>query len=63
LFRDTPVDSLTPNVLALQIQPDEGISLQFGAKLPGPEIKLGGVKMDSDIEIISLPRPAPATKH
>jgi len=46
LFRDTPVDSLTPNVLALHIQPDEGISLQFGAKLPGPEIKLGGVKMD-----------------
>ena len=45
LFRDTPVDILTPNVLALQIQPDEGISLQFGAKIPGPEIALGGVKM------------------
>src|SRR6267378_4135684 len=27
LFRDTPVDALTPNVLSLQIQPDEGISL------------------------------------
>jgi glucose-6-phosphate 1-dehydrogenase len=63
LFRDTSVDRLTLNVLALQIQPDEGISLQFGAKLPGPEIKLGGVKWISDIEIISLPRPAPATKH
>jgi glucose-6-phosphate 1-dehydrogenase len=46
LFRDTPVESLTPNVLALQIQPDEGISLQFGAKRPGPEIRLGGVMMD-----------------
>jgi glucose-6-phosphate 1-dehydrogenase len=46
LFRDTPVNSLTPNVLALQIQPDEGISLQFGAKQPGPEIRLGGVRMD-----------------
>jgi glucose-6-phosphate 1-dehydrogenase len=46
LFRDTPVESLTPNVLALQIQPDEGISLQFGAKQPGPEIRLGGVRMD-----------------
>ncbi len=46
LFRDTPVDALTPNVLALQIQPDEGISLQFGAKKPGPEISLGGVRMD-----------------
>jgi glucose-6-phosphate 1-dehydrogenase len=46
LFRDTPVDALTPNVLALQIQPDDGISLQFGAKKPGPEISLGGVRMD-----------------
>ncbi|MGH7061189.1 MAG: glucose-6-phosphate dehydrogenase, partial [Stellaceae bacterium] len=46
LFRDTPVDTLTPNVLTLQIQPDEGVSLQFGAKVPGPEISLGGVKMD-----------------
>jgi glucose-6-phosphate 1-dehydrogenase len=46
MFRDTPVDALTPNVLALQIQPDEGTSLQFGAKVPGPEISLGGVRMD-----------------
>src|SRR5713226_9414335 len=46
LFRDTPVNALTPNVLALQLQPDEGISLQFGAKQPGPEIRLGGVRMD-----------------
>jgi len=30
----------------LQLQPDEGISLQFGAKKPGPEIDLGGVRMD-----------------
>ena len=37
---------LTPNVLALQIQPDEGVSLQFGAKQPGPEIELGGVRMN-----------------
>jgi glucose-6-phosphate 1-dehydrogenase len=46
LFRNTPVDALTPNVLALQIQPDEGASLQFGAKVPGPEIDLGGVRMN-----------------
>ena len=46
LFRDTPVDILTPNVLALQLQPDEGASLQFGAKIPGPEIALGGVRMN-----------------
>ncbi len=46
LFRDTAVDSLSANVLALQIQPDEGASLQFSAKKPGPEIQLGGVRMD-----------------
>ena len=46
LFRNTPVDTLPPNVLALQLQPDEGASLQFGAKIPGPEIALGGVRMN-----------------
>jgi glucose-6-phosphate 1-dehydrogenase len=46
LFRDTPIDILTPNVLVLHLQPDEGASLQFGAKIPGPEIALGGVRMD-----------------
>jgi glucose-6-phosphate 1-dehydrogenase len=46
LFRKTPVDALTPNVLIMQIQPDEGTSLQFGAKKPGPEINLGSVRMD-----------------
>src|SRR5437764_9253881 len=46
LFRDTPVDILPANVLVMQIQPDEGISLQFGAKRPGPDIHLGAVRMD-----------------
>ncbi|HVC55712.1 MAG TPA: glucose-6-phosphate dehydrogenase [Stellaceae bacterium] len=46
LFRDTAVGTLSPNVLAIQIQPDEGASLQFSAKRPGPDIQLGGVRMD-----------------
>jgi glucose-6-phosphate 1-dehydrogenase len=46
LFRDTPVDTLAANVLALQLQPDEGASLQFSAKIPGPEIALEGVRMN-----------------
>jgi glucose-6-phosphate 1-dehydrogenase len=37
---------LTPNVLVLQIQPNEGISLQFDAKQPGPDIHLKPVRMD-----------------
>ena len=46
LFRDTPVDQLTPNMLVIHIQPDEGISLSFGAKIPGAHVRVGDVKMD-----------------
>jgi glucose-6-phosphate 1-dehydrogenase len=35
-----------PNVLVLQLQPDEGISLQFEAKQPGPDVRLAPVAMD-----------------
>ncbi|MGE5234755.1 MAG: glucose-6-phosphate dehydrogenase [Acidobacteriota bacterium] len=45
LFRGTPVDHLTPNQLVLRIQPDEGISLRFGAKIPGPTVRIGSVDM------------------
>ena len=48
LFRDTPVDRLTPNVLTLHIQPSEGATMQFSAKIPGPTVRLGGVKMTFD---------------
>ncbi len=46
LFRKTPVDQLSPNVLVIRIQPDEGISLSFGAKIPGPQVQVGNVDMD-----------------
>jgi glucose-6-phosphate 1-dehydrogenase len=46
LFRDTPVEHLGNNLLVLHIQPDEGISLTFGAKIPGPLVRLGAVNMD-----------------
>ncbi|MBX9933556.1 MAG: glucose-6-phosphate dehydrogenase [Methylobacterium sp.] len=46
LFRGTAVEACIPNWLVLQIQPDEGISLQFGAKVPGTEVRLGAVNMD-----------------
>src|SRR6266446_5890102 len=36
LFRDTPIDRLRTNRLIIHVQPDEGISLRFGAKIPGP---------------------------
>ena len=46
LFRDTPVDKLTPNIMVLHLQPNEGISLHFSAKQPGQIVKLDGVRMD-----------------
>src|SRR5579872_1222491 len=46
LFRDTPVSSLKPNQLLIHISPDEGISMRFGAKVPGPQVKVGSVEMD-----------------
>ncbi len=45
LFRDTTVARLPSNRLALHLQPDEGISLSFGAKVPGPQMRLGTVDM------------------
>ncbi|MGB0910773.1 MAG: glucose-6-phosphate dehydrogenase [Nitrospirales bacterium] len=46
LFRNTSVNRLTPNTLVIRIQPDEGISLSFGAKVPGPTVQVGNVDMD-----------------
>jgi glucose-6-phosphate 1-dehydrogenase len=46
LFRKTSVERLAPNLLVLHIQPNEGISLRFGAKVPGPLVRLGSVDMD-----------------
>jgi glucose-6-phosphate 1-dehydrogenase len=50
LFRKTPIENLRPNELVLHIQPDEGISLSFGAKVPGPTLRLGTVDMDFQYE-------------
>ena len=46
LFRNTPMHSLQANVLVLRIQPNEGISLSFEAKVPGPFERLSTVTMD-----------------
>jgi glucose-6-phosphate 1-dehydrogenase len=43
VFRERDVDA---NRLVLNIQPDEGISVSFGAKRPGPEMSIGNVTMN-----------------
>jgi glucose-6-phosphate 1-dehydrogenase len=38
LFEDTACGQMESNLLVLNLQPDEGIFLQFGAKYPGPAV-------------------------
>jgi len=45
LFRNAPFHKLHTNTLVIQIQPVEGISLSFGAKIPGPVLRVGSVDM------------------
>ncbi len=46
LFGRDNDSAIEPNMLALNIQPDEGISLRFGSKMPGPAIQVRPVNMD-----------------
>ena len=48
LFRGTTIEKLTTNRLVIHVQPDEGITLHFGAKIPGPIVNMGAVEMDFD---------------
>lgn len=45
-FHLTPEDQMEPNHLVIRIQPDEGIALRFGAKVPGPEMHIRQVQMN-----------------
>jgi glucose-6-phosphate 1-dehydrogenase len=44
-FRNV-ADLLEPNLLVIRIQPDEGITLKFAAKVPAPGMRLRAVNMD-----------------
>jgi glucose-6-phosphate 1-dehydrogenase len=46
LFARTPDDEIDPNIIALRIQPNEGINVTFGAKHPGFEMHTTTVHMD-----------------
>ncbi len=39
-------EGVMPNLISMRIQPDEGISLRFGAKLPGPSMDVSPVLMN-----------------
>lgn len=50
LFGSRNVAGDAPNRLVLNLQPDEGITLTFGAKAPGPENRIEPVRMQFDYE-------------
>ncbi|HXW60542.1 MAG TPA: glucose-6-phosphate dehydrogenase, partial [Myxococcota bacterium] len=45
MFQKTQTKELSSNLLVIHIQPEEGISLRFGAKVPGPSVRIGDVNM------------------
>jgi glucose-6-phosphate 1-dehydrogenase len=49
-FGDIDGEDLDANILAIRLQPDEGISLRFGAKVPGHGMKIKPVTMEFDYE-------------
>lgn len=46
LFASTPDDEIERNIIAFRIQPNEGISVNFGAKRPGTEMHTANVQLN-----------------
>jgi glucose-6-phosphate 1-dehydrogenase len=46
LFNANPEVPLDPTVLALRVQPEEGLSLRVASKLPGPKVRIYPVKLE-----------------
>ena len=45
-FEDSTTEELQPNLLLVHVQPDEGVSLAIGAKVPGQGLRIRTVHMD-----------------
>jgi glucose-6-phosphate 1-dehydrogenase len=46
LFEESQVTSLTENALVIRVQPDEGVTMKFGSKVPGAGMQVRDVTMD-----------------
>ena len=49
IFKDAEgkgAEGIRNNIISMRIQPDEGITLRFGAKLPGPSMSISPVNMN-----------------
>ncbi|CAB4715586.1 MAG: glucose-6-phosphate dehydrogenase, partial [Actinobacteria bacterium] len=45
-FSETSTEELTQNALVIRIQPDEGMTMRFGSKVPGTAMEIRDVNMD-----------------
>jgi glucose-6-phosphate 1-dehydrogenase len=45
-FSDTATEQLTQNALVIRVQPDEGVTMRFGSKVPGTAMEIRDVTMD-----------------
>ncbi len=45
-FTETATEELTQNALVIRVQPDEGMTLRFGSKVPGTAMEIRDVNMD-----------------
>jgi glucose-6-phosphate 1-dehydrogenase len=45
-FAETSTEELTHNALVIRVQPDEGITMRFGSKVPGSSMEIRDVNMD-----------------
>jgi glucose-6-phosphate 1-dehydrogenase len=46
LFEENQVTSLSENALVIRVQPDEGVTMKFGSKVPGAGMQVRDVTMD-----------------
>jgi glucose-6-phosphate 1-dehydrogenase len=46
LFEESQVSSLSENALVIRVQPDEGVTMKFGSKVPGAGMQVRDVTMD-----------------
>lgn len=45
-FTDTQTEELGQNAIVVRIQPDEGVTIRFGSKVPGAQMEVRDVTMD-----------------
>ena len=62
-FQRFSVPDLKPNCLVLNIQPEQGVTLSIGAKVPGPQVRIRNVDMEFEYDRTFKERSPEAYEH